>query len=144
LSNRRQRSPSFDELGPPPASGAPLHGLTDVQWAARGERRERNFRIVCGVIFGGIVGMLSTWHWGAVSSRSDWGTFLVIGGSMLLFAALFAQRRDHEAVGHAAWIVFPEWSLLQRLPLWAIVAVLLTGVGIFAALAVVVFLAHLR
>ena len=143
MSDRRERTPSFDDLEPPPA-GSPIDGLTDAQWVARGERRERAFRIVCGIVFGGVVGLLSIWHWGAVRSRSDIGTLLVIGGSMLLFAALFAQRRDDEALGHAAWIVFPEWSLLERLPWWAVVAVLATGVAVLFVLAALIVLAHLR
>ena len=87
---------------------------------ARREKGERHFRILFGVIFGGVVGLLSVWHWGIVRSRSGFGTILVIGGSMILFAALFAQRRDNEAMGHASWIVFPEWSVVERLPWWAI------------------------
>ena len=144
MSDRRERAPSFDELEPPPASTSPIDGLTDVQWVARREKRERHFRIVCGVIFGGVVGLLSIWHWGVVRSRSGLGTLLVIGGSMILFATLFAQRRDNEALGHAAWIIFPEWSVVERLPWWAIVSILATGVAVLAILVVVILLAHLR
>ena len=144
MSDRRERQPSFDVLEPPQAEDSPVDGLTDAQWVKRREKRERNFRIVCGVIFGGVVGLASVWHWGVVRSRSGLGTLLVIGGSMLLFAALFAQRRDNETLGHAAWILFPEWSLAQRLPWWAIVAVLAIGVALLFTLAAVVLLAHLR
>ncbi len=118
--------------------------MTDAQWVARREKGERNFRIVFGVIVGAAVGLLSVWHWGIVRSRSGLATLLVIGGSMLLFAALFAQRRDNEALGHAAWIIFPEWSVAERLPWWAIVAILATGVALLAILAAMVLLAHLR
>ena len=144
MSDRRERQPSFDVLEPPKAEGSPIDGLTDAQWVQRREKRERNFRIVCGVIFGGVVGLLSIWHWGVVRSRSGLGTLLVIGGSMLLFAALFAQRRDDDALGHAAWILFPEWSLAERLPWWVIVAILATGVALLSVLTAVVVLAHLR
>jgi hypothetical protein len=144
LSGRRERDPSFDHLEPPQAPGALIGGLTDEQWVKRRERKELCLRIVCGVIFGGIVGLLSIWHWGVVRSRSDLGTLLVIGGSMLLFAALFAQRRDDAAMGHAAWILFPEWSLIERLPWWAIVAILVSGVSVLFTLVAVVVIAHLR
>ena len=143
MSDRRERSPSFDELEPPSAEGSPVDGLTDAQWVARREKQERAFRIACGVIFGGVVGLLSVWHWGVVRSRSGLATLLVIGGSMLLFAALFAQRRDHEALGHAAWIIFPEWSAVERLPWWAIVAILATGVALLFMLTAVIVLGHL-
>jgi hypothetical protein len=68
----------------------------------------------------------------------------VIGGSMLLFATLFAQRRDNEALGHAAWIIFPEWSMVERLPWWAIVAILATGVALLFVLATVIIVGHLH
>ena len=116
MSDRRERAPSFDALEPASGEASPVDGLTDAQWVARREKKERTFRIAFGVIFGGVVGLLSVWHWGVVRSRSGLGTLLVIGGSMLLFAALFAQRRDNDALGHAAWIIFPEWSLMERLP----------------------------
>ena len=142
MSDRRERSPTFDALEPASVETSLVDGLSDAQWVARRERRERYFRIVCGVIFGGVVGLLSVWHWGVVRSRSGLGTLLVIGGSMLLFAALFAQRRDGEALGHARWIMFPEWSLMERLPWWAIATILAIGVLLLFTLAGVVVLGH--
>ena len=144
MSDRRERSPSFDDLAPPNSEGARINGLTDAQWVARREKSERNFRVVFGVIVGAAVGLLSVWHWGVVRSRSGLGTLLVIGGSMLLFAALFAQRRDNEALGHASWIIFPGWSVVERLPWWAIGAILATGVALLAILAGVVLFARLQ
>jgi len=144
VSSRRERDPSFDYVEP--ASGPPsrINGLTDAEWVARRERRERFFRIVCGVAFGGVVGSLSIWHWGFLRLRSETGTLLVVGGSMLLFATLFAQKRDDAALGHAKWILFPEWALAERLPWWAIVAILAACVAVLFTLAALVLVAHLR
>jgi multisubunit Na+/H+ antiporter MnhB subunit len=138
VSGRRGRSPSFDDLEPPAVEGSPIGGLTDAQWVARRERSERNFRILFGAIFGAAVGLLSMWHWGFLRPRAGLPALLVLGGSMLLFAALFAQRRDNEALGHASWIVFPEWNLAARMPWWAIVALLATALALLAILAAVV------
>ena len=41
-------------------------------------------------------------------------------------------------------IIFPEWSLVERLPWWAVVAVLATGVAVLFVLAAVIVFAHLR
>ena len=141
MSRRRERAPWLDELEAPRLD-SPIDGLTDAQWVARRERRELAVRIAGGLIFGGVVGLLSVWHWGVVRSRSGLGTALVIGGSMLLFAALFAQRRDDAALGHAAWILFPVWSAIERLPWWAIFALLAIGVLLLFTLAIVVVLGH--
>jgi hypothetical protein len=139
---RRNTRPTFDEIEAAPVATSRVDGLTDAQWIAREERRERNFRAVCGLVFGALVGALSVWHWGLVRSRSGLATLLVVGGSMALFAALFVQRRDREALGHAAWILFPQWSLLERLPLWAIAAVFALGIVVVFTLAAVVILGH--
>jgi hypothetical protein len=129
--------PTFDEIEPAQVETSPLNGLTDAQWVARRERKERNFRIVCGLVFGGLVGLVASWHVGFLGGRSHPGAWLVTGGSMALFAALFGQRRDREALRHARWILFPEWSLVERLPLWAIALVWALALALIFTLATV-------
>lgn len=128
-----RQKPSFDDLEAPPPSDRPFHGLTDAEWAARVARRERTFRALCGVIFGFVVGVLGVWHW-LLAFRTQFAAFLVIGGSMLAFAALFARRRDEAAMGLAGWILLPEWKFVQALPWWAFALAWLMGAAVLAVL----------
>ena len=118
--------PSFDDLEAKPAPQRRFRGLTDAEWAARVARRERTFRALCGVIFGFVVGVLGVWHW-LFALRTQLPALLVIGGSMLAFALLFARRRDEEAMGLAGWILLPEWKFVQALPWWAFALAWLAG-----------------
>lgn len=126
--------PSFDEweeLHPPPKRRH--EGLTDGEWAERWRRSERNFRIVFGVFFGFAVGVGSVWHW-LVGRVTFAAALLVVAGCMLLFAALFARKRDADALEYAAWILLPEWKFFERLPAWAAACVLATAALLFVIL----------
>lgn len=125
--------PSFDDIEPPAPSASRLNGLTDAEWAAREARRERIFRAVCGVVFGLVVGTLGVWHW-LLAFRTQFAALLVIVGSMLAFALLFAKRRDEEAMGLAGWILLPEWKFVQALPWWAFALAWLVAAALFAVL----------
>ena len=118
--------PSFDDLEAKAAPQSRFRGLTDSEWAARVERRERTFRALCGVIFGFVVGVLGVWPW-LSALRTQLPALPVIGGSMLGFAALFARRRDEEAMGLAGWIMLPEWKVGQAVPWWAFAVAWLMG-----------------
>jgi hypothetical protein len=134
--------PSFDDLEPPVIVTTPIDGLSDEEWAERRIRRERRARMAWGLAFGLCVGLLSAWHWGLVGPRLAAAALLVIGGSMLLFALLFAQHRDDEALGLAAWIAFPEWKLVESLPWWAFAMIFAIVLAILMLLAAVVVIGH--
>ncbi|MBC8024032.1 MAG: hypothetical protein H7Y14_12980 [Burkholderiales bacterium] len=122
--------PDVDELAAPPSRPARrIDGLTDGEWAERRLRRDLWFRIAFGLMFGLGVGFFSIWHWGFLASRFRVAAVLVVLGSMVLFAALFARRRDTEALGYAGWIAFTEWKALENLPWWMIAAL---GAALFA------------
>ncbi len=130
--------PSFDDLEAPERVERALNGLTDARWAARVARRERVFRAACGVVFGLVVGVAGVWHW-MFSLRTRAAALLVVAGSVLLFAALIARKRDVEAMGLAAWILLPEWQFVHRLPWWAIaLAWAVAGAALVVAVAAVV------
>jgi len=123
--------PEFVELEPPPARPTRIDGLTNEQWAARRLARERRWRIGCGLLLGLLVGLFAIWHWGFLGERFRIAAGLVVVGSMVLFAALFARRRDAEALDYAAWIAFTEWKLVEKMPWWMIAAI---GAALFVVL----------
>jgi hypothetical protein len=124
--------PGFDELEPPAREPARLDGLTEEEWAARRLRRERLFRAIFGLAFGFGVAVLAIWHWGLFQPRMRVASAFVIAGSMILFATLFARRRDDEALDYAGWIAFPEWKAVEKMPWWMIICI---GVALFLVLA---------
>jgi hypothetical protein len=127
-----RQGPSFDELvEPAPGPARPLDGETDEEWAARVRRSERNFRFGFGLAFGFLVGAATVLHWFA-GLRSPWPAAMVIAGCMLLFAALFARRRDNEALNYAGWLALPEWKLAETLPWGAIACIWLVAAAILA------------
>ena len=134
-----REGPTFDEREPaPPRPQRPIDGLTDAQWAAKVRRSERNFRIVFGLVFGLFTAVVAIWHW-LPQGEYLWPAALVVGGSMLLFAALFAGKRDEEAIEYAGWMMLPEWKVFERLPGWAVAAVwgATLGLGLALVLAIV-------
>jgi hypothetical protein len=138
-----REKPSFDDIELPPVVTTPIDGMTDEQWAARLDRRERRWRMAFGAVFGTVVGTLAlfpVWPWTLWRVRPGLSFLFVVAGCAILFAALFAQRRDHEALEHARWILMPEWYLVEKLPVWVLALVLAAGlaavilfVGVFAA-----------
>lgn len=129
--------PSFDDVEPPSIVTTPIDGLSDAQWAARLERRERRWRMAFGALFGAGVGTFAvfpSWPWVVSRARPGLSFILVVTGCAVLFAALFSQRRDDEALEHAQWILMPEWYLVEKLPMWSLVLILSVG------LALVIFL----
>lgn len=138
-----REGPTFDEREPPPPRPQrPIDGLTDAQWAAKVRRSERNFRIVFGLVFGLLTALVAIWHW-LPQREFLWPAALVVLGSMLLFAALFAARRDEEAIGYAGWMMLPEWKAFERLPGWAAAAVWAATLGLALALGVAIVLGWL-
>jgi hypothetical protein len=134
----------IDEMEPPPARPVSLiDGLTDEQWARRRLRREARFRVVFGLVFGFAVALLASWHWMLFPARYVAAAGLVFLGSMLLFATLFARRRDDEAMEYAQWVAFTEWKFAQSLPWWLIASVAAIALVLAAVLCVVVVLAML-
>jgi hypothetical protein len=124
--------PSFDDFVEPPARVLPpLDGETDEQWAERVRRSERNFRFGFGLVFGFLVGAATVLHWFA-GLQTPWPALMVVSGCMLLFAALFARRRDNEALAYAGWLALPEWMFAESLPWWAIAVIWFTGAAILA------------
>jgi hypothetical protein len=134
--------PSFDDLEPPVIVTTPIDGMSDEEWAERNLRGERRVRVAFGIAIGLFIGLVSILHLRLLSSRSALPALLVVSGCMLLFAVLFAQRRDDEALGHAAWIAFPEWSLVESLPLWTIAMVFSIAVAVLLLLVVVAVIGH--
>jgi hypothetical protein len=134
--------PSFDDLEPPAVTPTPIDGLSDEQWAERRLRKERVVRIACGIALGCFLGMLSVWHWGLLHGRSRLPALMVLGGSVVLFASLFAQRRDDEALDYAGWIAFPEWKIFESLPWWVIAMIFSIALATLMVLATVVFIGH--
>ena len=116
--------PVFGDIEPPSRAPSSLvDGLTDEQWAERRLRREARFRVGFGLVFGLAVGLAAIWHWRLFGVRLQLAAALVVSGSMVLFAALFARRRDQDALDYAGWLAFTEWKLVESLPWWAIAAV---------------------
>jgi hypothetical protein len=115
--------PDVDEIEAPlPPPPSLIDGLTDEEWAARRIHREARFRIVFGLLFGLAVGLLAIWHWGLFGVRLHFAASLVVSGSMVLFASLFARRRDQDALDYAGWLALTEWKLFESLPWWLIAA----------------------
>jgi hypothetical protein len=129
--------PSFDDLVAPEPPSRTFRGLTDEQWAAREARRERNLRALCGAIVGLAVGGLGVWRW-LLAPNTELAALLVIGGSTLAFALLFARRRDEAAGGLAGWIVLPEWKFVHALPWWAFAVAWIMAALLLVALATLV------
>jgi hypothetical protein len=123
--------PDLDELPEPPPRPTRTAGLTDGEWAARRLRGEMRFHIAFGLVFGLAVGMLAVWHWGFLAVRFRLAATLVVVGSMVLFAALFARGRDADALDYAGWVAFTEWKAVEKLPWWAIAAL---GAALFAVI----------
>ena len=138
----RHDKPSFDDVEPPPIVTTLIDGMSDEQWAARLARRERRWRMAFGAVFGAAVGtaaLFTAWP------RTPWMQpgvpfLVVVAGCAILFAVLFAQRSDEEALERAKWILLPELYLVDKLPVWLLALVLLVGLGLviffFGALAV--------
>ena len=124
--------PGFDELELPAREPTRIDGLTDAEWAERRLRRERLFRVFFGIAFGFVVAVLAIWHWGLFLPRMRLASALVIVGSMVLFATLFARRRDDQALDYAGWIAFTEWKAVERMPWWMIIGI---AVALFLMLA---------
>ena len=128
--------PSFDDLEPPPIVTTPIDGLTDEQWAARLERRERRWRMAFGAVFGAVIGtaaLFPAWPWILARARPTLSFLLVVTGCAILFAKLLAQRRDEEAVEHAQWILLPEWYLVEKLPVWLLALLVCVGLAVVIA-----------
>ena len=124
--------PSFDDLEPPVVITTPIDGMTDEEWAARRERNERRWRIAFGVLLGALVGLFASLR--TSFSGSLLATALVVAASIAIFAGLFAQQR-HDVLDEAAWLLFPEWHFVEKLPLWVLVAVWVAGVALAIILA---------
>ena len=124
--------PGFDELEPPEIVPTPIDGMSDEQWAERNERHARIIRIVGGVLFGLAGGLVLVTRLSPSSPHYLLGAVFVVVGSVLLFVAL-ALRGDDEEILRLATSWFPELALLERLPLWLLVAVLALGVSLAAA-----------
>jgi hypothetical protein len=134
--------PTFDELEPPVVVTSLIDGLTDEQWADQRLRAERNLRIACGVVLGCFVGLFSIWHWGLARSHFGVAPLLVLGGSMILFGALLAQRRDDEALDYAGWIAFPEYKFFEALPWWVIGMIVATALAMLVMLVAIIVIGH--
>jgi hypothetical protein len=136
--------PDIDEierpLAPPPSL---IDGLTDEQWAERRLRGASRFRIAFGIVFGFAVALVASWHWMLFATRYVAAAALLFVGSMLLFATLFARRRDHEAMEYAQWVAFTEWKFAQSLPWWLVAAIAALALVLALALCVVAVLAML-
>ena len=123
--------PDLDEIELPAREPTPINGLTDAEWARRRLRREWIFRVFFGLAFGFVVAVLAIWHWGLFLPRMRLASILVIGGSMILFATLFARRRDEQALDYAGWLVLTEWKAVEKMPWWMIISL---GVALFVVL----------
>jgi hypothetical protein len=134
--------PSFDDVEPAVIVTTPIDGLTDAQWAERRIRGERRVRFALGLAFGLFIGLVSIWHWGLWERRTALAALLVISACMLLFALLFVQRRDDDALDYAAWIVLPEWKLVESLPWWMIVLIFSVALVVLMLLVGVIVIGH--
>jgi len=128
----RHEKASFDDIEAPEVETTPIDGMTDEQWAARNERHARIFRLVGGVLFGLAGGLVLVTRLSPSSPHYLLGAIFVVVGSVLMFVAL-ASRGDDEEILRLATSWFPELALLERLPLWLLVAVLALGVSLAAA-----------
>ena len=135
--------PGFDELEVPQPAPTRVDGLTDAEWAERRLRRERLFRVVFGLAFGFVVAVLAIWHWGFFLPTMRLAAVLVVAGSMILFATLFARRRDHEALDYAGWIAFTEWKAAEKMPWWMIISLAVMLLVVLFAVGVVLLLGRL-
>jgi MFS superfamily sulfate permease-like transporter len=130
--------PSFDDLEAPAREASRIDGLTDEEWARRRLRSETRFRIAFGAVFGVVVALLATWHWMLFDARFAQALALVVVGCVVLFATLFARRRDYDALDYAQWIGLPEWKFLEKLPLGLLAAIVAAALALAIALAVIV------
>ena len=138
----RHERPSFDDLEPPEILTSPIDGLTDAQWSRRHERRERLVRAACGIVFGLFFGALAVTRLSPAAPHYLLGSWLVMGGSILLFVTLLVRRKDARVPHYALWVVFPEWKIVESLPVWLIALIALAAIAVLAfvaALAVIGF-----
>jgi hypothetical protein len=133
--------PSFDDVELPEVVTSRIDGMTDAEWAARRERSERRFRAVFGAVLGGFVGL-------GVGLRAASGSYLagalIIGGCVLLFSALLSRSGHDPDLDRTAWMLFPEWYLLEKLPLGVIVCFWIAAFALAALLAVALVAGLLR
>jgi hypothetical protein len=92
-----------------------------AEWGERFEREGRRIRLGCGAVLGFFAGI-------AVLAKlvdvHSWVLALSVIGGCMIVAGLAFRRSDDEGSQMIEWLVWPEWKLLERLPLWALVLIL--------------------
>jgi hypothetical protein len=143
----RQERPTFAEVEPPRVEVTPLDGLTDEEWAQRNERRGRVIRRVLGFFlgtaFGLFAGLLAVTRLNAGSRHYDLAVWLVMGGCLVAFVALFMSEEDHDLAKALGWAVFPENMLLDAVPWWGSLVLYLACVAVFVVVVVTITLGYL-
>jgi hypothetical protein len=130
--------PDLDELEPPPVRPSKIDGLSDEEWARRRLRGDTLFRVAFGAVFGLMVALLASWHWMLFDKRLIHALSLLVVGCIVLFATLFARRRDHDAMDYAQWIGLPEWKVFEKLPMSVLLAIMAAGVAMAVVVAAIV------
>jgi hypothetical protein len=92
-----------------------------AEWGERFEREGQRIRLGCGAVLGFFAGIAVLAKMVDVHS---WVLALAVIGGCMIAAGLAFRRSDDEGSQMIEWLVWPEWKLLERLPLWALVLIL--------------------
>ena len=97
---------------------------------------------MAGIVCGLAVGSLAVLRLSPSAPHYVLGSWLVMGGSMLLFVTLLVRGKDERLPHYAHWVLVPEWKIVESLPLWAIAIVALTAIAALALVASLVVIGY--